>query len=300
MVQHNEPHYILTADIGGTHITAAIYNTSTQSIEPGTLSRADVYSKGSANHILGIWSSLIEGMTDQPLYPVSGLALSIPGPFDYENGICYIKGLNKYDALYGANIRNYLADVVQLSPRKVKFRNDAESTIAGEVVCGAGAGVANVMGVTLGTGFGSALHRNGQTIDLNLGSEPFKTTIADDYLSTRWFVKEYYESTGLSITGVSDLVSLAAESGFVRDIFKQFAINMSDVLMQPVFDQQPELLLICGNIARASRYFLPVLKNRLSSVEIRVAQLGELAALIGAANGFDFNKEVVPHPTNFQ
>jgi len=299
MVQRNESHYILTADIGGTHITAGIYNSLTQNIEPGTLRRADVYSKGSADHILGIWSTLIEGMTDQPLYPVSGFALSVPGPFDYENGICYIKGLNKYDALYGANIRNYLADVVQLHPSRVRFRNDAESTIAGEVVCGAGAGATNVLGVTLGTGFGSAVHTNGQTIDLNLGSEPFKTTIADDFLSTRWFVKEYYELTGLSITGVSDLASLAAESSLIRSIFKQFAINMSDVLMQPIFDQQPELLLICGNIARASSYFLPALKSRLSSVEIRVAQLGELAALIGAANGFDFSKESVSSLNNF-
>ena len=32
---------------------------------------------------------------------VVGVGMAIPGPFDYENGISRMQGLNKYDAIYG-------------------------------------------------------------------------------------------------------------------------------------------------------------------------------------------------------
>jgi len=40
--------------------------------------------------------------------------------------------------------------------------------------------------------------------------------------------------------------------------------------------------LICGNIAKAHKLFLPQLNRRLN-IEIRLAELGEEAAMIGAA-----------------
>lgn len=297
MLQNDTPTYVLAADIGGSNIVAGLYNTQLRMIEPQTLVRTEVYSKGTAKYILNTWASVLERLTENPDLPITRLALAMPGPFDYENGISYIKGLNKYDALYGMNIKNYLADVVQLHPSRVKFRNNAEATIAGEIVAGAGRGYEHVMGITLGTGFGSAMYSNQTTIDLNLGSKGFKTSIADDLLSSRWFVKEYYEMTGLSVTGVKDLADIADESPLVRDIFKRFAINMSDFLMQPIFAHQPELLVICGNIARASRFFLPQFKKRCNAIEVRLGQLGEHAALIGAASLFNDNQVVTTRPS---
>ena len=269
MLKTDTPTYVLAADIGGSNIVAGLYNTQSRMIEQQTLVRTEVYSRGTAKYILNTWAGVLERLTENPDLPITRLALSMPGPFDYENGISYIKGLNKYDALYGMNIRNYLADVVQLHPSKVKFRNNAEAMIAGEVVAGAGRGYDRVMGITLGTGFGSAMYNRQTTIDLNLGSKAFKTAIADDFLSSRWLVKEYYEMTGLSVTGVKDLADIADESPLVRDIFKRFAINMSDFLMQPIFAHQPQVLVICGNIARASRLFLPVFKKRCNTIEVR-------------------------------
>ncbi len=51
------------------------------------------------------------------------------------------------------DIKQYFAGLLLLDPSLIKFRNDAESTIAGEVLAGAGKGFESVMGVTLGTGF---------------------------------------------------------------------------------------------------------------------------------------------------
>jgi len=156
------------------------------------------------------------------------------------------------------------------------------------VLTGAGENYTNVMGVTLGTGFGSAYSENKITNDINLGSKSYRETIADDYFSTRWFLKRYKELTGILLTGgVKELAELARESIVARDIFKEFAINMSDFLSLYIEQYRPEALIICGNIAKASEFFLPYLTLRLISTTIKLAQLDENAALIGSAAMFD-------------
>jgi glucokinase len=281
--------YILTADIGGSHITVGICHLESYGIVNQSITRAEVDSKGSITDILISWTDTFQDVLKKnTALPVSGLSIAMPGPFDYEKGISYIKGLNKYEALYGMNINQYLADLLKLGPELVRFRNDAESTIAGEVLAGAGKDHQRIMGVTLGTGFGSAYSEHKITKDINLGSQPYKESIADDYFSTRWFLKRYHELSGISLAGgVRELSELAHKSAVVRDIFKEFASNMSDFLSGHIKQLDPEVLIICGNIAKASVFFLPYLGQALNTVTIKLAQLDENAPLIGAAAMFD-------------
>jgi len=278
--------YILTADIGGSHITAAICDMVTDTIVDNSSARIDVKSKGSAESILSAWKQAFDNALQQTQLEVSGLGMAMPGPFDYENGISYIKGLDKYESLYGLDIKTYFADLLKLDKHAVKFRNDAEATIAGEVLAGAGKGFHSVMGVTLGTGFGSAYCKDQKTWDLNLGSDPFKDSIADDHLSTRWFLKRYNELTGLTVSGVKELALLAETNLKAKQIFEEFGINMAIFLAEPLNRFKPDILLLCGNIAKASGLFLAPLKLHLQHTAIIISELGEQAALIGAAELF--------------
>jgi len=280
--------FILTADIGGSHITAGICHLDSYSILTQSIIRVEVDSKGSAESILARWESAFEQVLQKNITAsVSGLSIAMPGPFDYEKGISYIKGLDKYEALYGLDVKRHLADLLNIDPRVILFRNDAESTIAGEVLSGAGKNYRRVIGVTLGTGFGSAYNENGITRDLNLGSDPYKGSIADDYLSTRWFLKRYFELAGVHLTGVKELAALAPGSVIARDIFIEFANNMSEFLSGPIAQYDPDVLVICGNIAKAAGFFIPQLTKNIASIPIKLAQLGENAPLIGAAAMFD-------------
>jgi glucokinase len=285
--------YILCADIGGSHITTAVCDIKTNSIIEQSQLRVEINSHGSADDILTAWSNAFKQVLDNSKLSVSGLAIAMPGPFDYENGISYIKGLHKYEALYGINIKLHFADALQLNPLLIKFRNDAEATIAGECIAGAGSGAGKVMGITLGTGFGSAHSRDNFISDLNLGSLPFQDTIADDYLSTRWFVKRYHELSGQSVENVKELALLVDSDKYAGKVFDEFAINLGGFLDKHVHRLTPDVLIICGNIARASELFLPALKDQLPNTKIALAQLGEHAALIGAAALFESMKKSV-------
>jgi len=286
MSEFTNGQYILTADIGGSHITAAVCNITTDTIINESLTRVELNSKGSAESILRSWQNAFDTTLGRSGVQVSGLGMAMPGPFDYENGISYIKGFDKYDALYGMDVKQYFANRLNLYPSEIRFRNDAEATIAGEVLAGAGKSQDNVMGVTLGTGFGSAFCSNQVTKDLNLGSAPYKTSIADDHLSTRWFLKRYTELTGVILSGVKQLAILAQSSEQGRQIFAEFALNMSDFLADPLNRFKPDKLILCGNIAKSHPLFLPLLRSRLSDTNIVLAELGEQAALIGAAGLF--------------
>jgi glucokinase len=72
-----------------------------------------------------------------------------------------------------------------------------------------------------------------------------------------------------------------------REIFEEFASGLASFLSKPIADTQAEVLVVCGNIARASKFFLPQLKRQLNHIAIELAQLGEDAALIGAAAVFE-------------
>lgn len=283
---------MLTADIGGSHITAAICNTNAFDIEEHSITRVEVNSKATATEIIASWKSALQLSLSNTKVDVAGLGVAMPGPFDYAKGISYIKGLNKYESIYGMDIKSVFAGFLNMDTGNVRFRNDAEATIAGEALAGAGTGYKNVAGVTLGTGFGSAYCADGITRDLNYGSDPYKETIADDYLSTRWFQKRYQELTGTQIPNVKALAALVPNDNYARQVFDEFAANMADFLQKPLHKLSPDVLVLCGNITKAEGYFLPQLTHHLPAITIKTALLGEKAALIGASALFTHTNTV--------
>ncbi|HEX8460196.1 MAG TPA: ROK family protein [Segetibacter sp.] len=217
--------------------------------------------------------------------PAPQIGFAMPGPFDYENGISLIKDMHKYEALYGMDIRQHICDELRLKPSNVSFRNDAEAFIAGEVFCGAAIGYKKAIGITLGTGVGSAKSCDGISNDLNLGSSLFKDGIAEDYISTRWFLKRYNELTGKVVEDVKQLAKLAETDTDVQQIFKEFTKNLSSFLKKFIDDESPAIVVIGGGMVGASALFIDSLRKALSKsvAQIKISELGEDASIIGAA-----------------
>lgn len=287
------PTHVLTADIGGSHMTAGIGDFNTNTVIPESIIEVKVMSKGTAKEILQAWKLGLQWVTKKNNLPLAGLAIAMPGPFDYDNGISYIKGLDKYEAIFGMDIKGYLAHALRMESDQVRFRNDAECAISGEVLAGAGSDHDRVIGITLGTGFGSAFSVDKVTKDLNLGGELYGESIADDYFSTRWFIKRYAGLTGEVLTGgVKELAALAEKNNHAELVFIEFADQLAGFLSKVAEKLQPDVLVICGNIAKASDLFLPRLKRNLDPLKIELARLGEQSPLIGAA-------AIFKHPDNF-
>jgi len=277
----------LGIDIGGSHITAGMVDLVQKKVVEGSVVRQLVNRHAPAEEILGIWAGTINDRLLNFQQPVTGVGFAMPGPFDYANGICLIKGFDKYEALYDMNIKNELAVRTGVPPGNFFFRNDADAFLEGELYAGAGQGYTRALGITLGTGLGSCLYQEGEISDAGLNVLPFKNGMAEEYLSTRWFVKTYHQYTGKAISGVKELSGRYNDDDQARLVFDEFSVNFGAVLRhcQQVFDL--DVVIIGGNISNAYPLFIEqVLKQFPAGSKVPVikkAILGEEAALIGAA-----------------
>ena len=290
-------------DIGGSHISCAAVDLDSGKIIRETLSERDVNNQAQAAEIISNWSSCIKKTLDRTdCGQVKGIGFAMPGPFDYVKGISYIKGVAKYENLYGFNIGDAILSSIEESDNLgIRFMNDASSFAVGEAWGGKGAGYKRSMCITLGTGLGSAFIDN--RIPVVDGPDvprigcvyhlPYKDKIADDYFTTRWFTGRYYQITGRKSGGVKELSSLFNKDKVVRDLFHEFAVDLG-VFLGPWLNKfQAEVLIAGGNISYAydlfGADFEKSLKSQGWSGLVEVSELKEDAAFLGSA--YLFNDE---------
>lgn len=273
-------------DIGGSHITAGIVDLKSRKVVNNSLIRKHVNSKGSAEEILDAWTKVIQQLFSKHPLIQKKIGIAMPGPFDYEEGTCLIKGVDKFESLFHLNIKKLLAEKLQIPDSNIRMMNDAGCFLKGEVFGGAAVDCDNVIGITLGTGLGSARFCSGQTFEGDLYFSPFKDGVAEDYLSVRWFLKRYNETTGHTVKNVKELSKKIAEEPHIKILFAEFGKNLGKVLLKYAQEHTCKTIVIGGNIANAWEYFFPETKTILDklSVTVKKAQLGEEGALIGAAS----------------
>jgi len=232
-----------------------------------------------------------------------GVAVGCPGPFDYQAGISQITGVAKYESIYGVNVRASLRERLGTPTLPVVFRNDAEAAIVGEARYGAGGAYRRLIGITLGTGFGSAFIANGASVSGEPGVPPngasvsgepgvppngwlycvpFRGVPADEVFSTRGLLARLR-----AIGAMHDSIESFAEDARrgdnrIRQGFAQFGRDLGEFLTSPAAEFGAEAILVLGGIAGAIDLFGPALTDRLS-VSVLAGQLGASAPLLGAA-----------------
>jgi len=281
----NQDSVVLGIDIGGTHITGALVDVNTRTVDRNSRKRKYVDAGQSAENIISAWCDIINmAFTDRP-HLSKKICIAMPGPFDYDRGISLIYEQDKFKSLFKLNIKNILASRLNISSGSIKFINDASCFLQGEVFCGAAEGYEEALGFTLGTGLGSAIYKNGIAEDAQLWNTTFKNGIVEDYLSTRWFVSRYKEISGKVVTGVRELKEMNDSDGSVQQVFDEFGENLRLFLISVANKENYDIVVLGGNISNAISMFLPALENNLPrDIKIKKSMLGEEANLIGAAS----------------
>ncbi|WP_164735355.1 ROK family protein [Pseudoflavitalea rhizosphaerae] len=278
---------VLGIDIGGSHISACMVELDDARFLRETEVHEKVDPSGSSETLISAWAAAIKGSFAKAGEPVGYIGIAMPGPFDYENGISLITGLHKFESLYGLNVKELLADALQISADKIRFINDASAFLLGEIKGGAGKGFANAAGITLGTGLGSAGYFFHNLQDGDLWCTPFKASRAEDYLCTRWVVQEYKRLSGKDISGVRDLMQEDHRNEHAKKVFDVFGQHLGEVLLMKYPPSVQDVVVIGGNIAKAWDCFIPVAQQYFESqgvnMNLRPAVLGEDAAIMGAA-----------------
>ena len=278
---------VIALDVGGSSVKSALVTTNQQII--GSVCVDVIQSESTADVILNTLAAIINVHLNK-VKEVRGVAFGFPGPFNYEQGICLIQNQAKYDALYGLNVGEMLKKILRRPALEMKYRNDAEAAILGEALYGAGKLYPRLLGLTLGTGLGSAFIAEGVLVMEGPGvppngwlySLPYRNQRADDLFSTRGLLARLRERD-IYADDVASAIQSAGESRIaLSESFTSFGKDLGEFLEPFISDFRADALLITGGIAEAWEYFVPSLKRSLSVPVLRGA-LGNRAALLGAA-----------------
>ncbi|ADY54072.1 ROK family protein [Pseudopedobacter saltans DSM 12145] len=284
-------------DIGGSHITVALVNLDTLEIIDKSLIRERVDSAAVAEEIIIAWCSAIAKSFNTCPQSEKKLGIAMPGPFDYENGISYIKDLHKYDSLYGLNVKELIAYHLDIPKENIRLNNDAACFLQGEIYKGSLEGCSVAVGLTLGTGLGSAYMKSGESFDANLWCTPYKGDIIEECISSRWFVRQFQQRAGKSVKDVKEIVEKYPDHEITKELFEEFSDNLASFLAYFIQKEQGEVVVLGGNISKAKDFFIDNIKQKLYEsvgkvIPIYLSVLGERAALIGGAAQFHTLKQL--------
>ena len=278
---------VLVYDVGGSHIATALCFADGFRLD--SIARACLPEQQTSEAFVDVLHSLaLKAARD--LGRVEGAELAMPGPFDYEKGISFMR--HKLPYLYDVPLASVLSDRFGWRHGRVRFLNDAAAYLLGEVGAGAARGVARAVGITLGTGVGSAFAVDGRIVTEGPGvppggeiwNVPFRGGIVEDLISTRGLQRSYKGRTGQQ----REVASIAhyANGGEVTacEVFEEFGSNLGLALLHLLSEFKPNVVVLGGGIARSANLFMPDAIRALDGldVEIRVSKLGDNAPLVGA------------------
>jgi glucokinase len=261
--------------LGGSHVSVGKVDTATGRLEDAERIEIDP-----------TWprARLVEFLEDAAhlLAGTDCIGAAVPGPFDYEQGICTIHGVGKLDVLYGVDLRALIASAARVQPRAVRFLNDAQAFVLGEAVIGAARNERRIIGITLGTGLGSAFLEDGSFVisgsrvpdEGELYRVPFRGRAVEEVISGRGLIARYDGSTPPAE------IATRADAGDSRaaSAYTTFGEDLAAFLEPWTRRFQPTRIVVGGSIAHAWHLFGSML-GPTATVADHLAD----AALLGAA-----------------
>jgi glucokinase len=275
---------VVALDVGGTHVSAATVDVDSAAVVPASRVRADLVAGASGDELL---ARIRETASAARSGAIDAAGVAVPGPFDYARGICLLE--HKLESLYAVDLRAELAAELALPPRNVHFVNDAEAFLLGEWWAGVAKGHARAVGITIGTGLGSAFLEDGSIVREGAGVPPdgelyrlrFRGAPVEDQISRGAILGRYGD-------GSVDVAEIAerARAGERRaaEAFETISRDLAGFLRPWVTAFAPSCLVVGGSISRA----WDLLRDQLASLADEVAVLAAAehvddAPLLGAA-----------------
>ena len=307
--------YYVGIDLGGTFIKGGIVNGQGEIlVQDKTPTESEKGADGVANNIANLAKNLIEkaGLT---VAEVQGLGMGVPGMIDSGKGEVVFSNNLAWEHFF-------IGDAVSaLTGLPVKIANDANVATLGEVKFGAAKGYQHAVMLTLGTGVGGGIVLNGKLYEGNhgAGAELGHSVIAmggeqctcgrkgclEAYASATALIREtkraMEKNKESKLWEVGSLESVTGKTAFdyapvdaaAQEVVTNYveALGAGIVNFANVF--RPEIVLLGGGVCAQGENLLKPLKavlkrdlfagDRGPQVELKIAELGNSAGLLGAA-----------------
>ncbi len=271
---------LIGIDLGGTKVAAG-------RIEGGILAKT-IHEKIDASSVdpLEIVELIADIITRLMSQEVSGIGIGIPGLVDREQGIAYdVLNIPAWKEVHlGAILQKKFNLPVYLD-------NDSNCFAIGEYRYGAFAGNRDFVGITLGTGMGGGIIKNGSLMpdahscSGEFGNIPYLDGIYEHYCSGMFFQKKFARS--------GEAVAIAARQGEAWAIkaYQEFGRHLGNAIKTIKMAVDPTMIIIGGSVARASSLFEEAMWKSISDFSFPSALKGfqvnfsttDHIAILGAA-----------------
>ncbi len=245
---------IIGVDLGGTNIKAALVSPQGKIIK-----KCEIQTEAEKG-AKAVISNIVSSIEKVEYGKISGIGIGSPGPMDYERGVI----------TNPVNLPFKNVPLKKIIKNKFKvpvfLDNDAKCFTLGEAVFGKGKKYENVIGITLGTGFGCGLvvnkkiyHGRGNAMEFG------HTTIEHDGIKSKsgnnGSIEEYVAARG--ITSLFDgkaspkEVYLLALKGNKKAIetYNNVGYYLGIGLTNIIYAFDPDIIVIGGKISNAWEFF---------------------------------------------
>lgn len=197
-----------------------------------------------------IIKNIIEGIEDLAGQDFKGIGIGVPGLVDEEEGVIY-------DLL---NIPSWKEVHLQEKLRahfnkKVRITNDANVFAVGEKFFGEGKDYKNLVGITLGTGFGTGIIIDHQLYSGTLssageiGSIPYLDSTIENYCSGKFFLEQYH------LKGDEAFKRAQAGDEEALRIMEEFGQHLGNAVKLILNVLSPQAIFFGGSISKSYQFF---------------------------------------------
>lgn len=260
--------YIVLFDVGGTGIKGSLSKSNNFSVI--VRKNFPSHSNLGKDEIVQHFSNMIYALFKEASLSIEDedfdVSMAFPGPFDYERGISYMKGLNKYDSIYGLSFKNLLKEKIktQFNKRDVSlyFIHDVEAYALG-VLDSYPLSNQRTFFLAIGTGAGSAFSIDGQIVkdreDIPDNGWcyylPYKDSIIDDYISIRGIINIGKKYLGEAIDPLEIENMAKAGNLSAKKVYEEFSENLSEAIAPILEKFRASTIVLGGNISKGFQLF---------------------------------------------
>ena len=278
---------IIGVDIGGTNI--GLGRVANNQIEK--FKSFDISAQGTKEKILDEIINAVQSVFDKH---VTGIGIGVPSLVDVNKGIVYnVQNIPSWNEVH---IKDILEEQFSIP---VYVNNDANCFVVGEKYFGSAKNFNNIVGITIGTGFGAGIIANNRLYSgINcgageFGSIPYNDQTFEFYCSGQFFENVHNTKGYLLFEGAKngDLHSL--------EIFAEFGYHFGNAIKAILFSVDPEAIILGGSVSKAYTYFRDTMwecvnefpyKHSLKNLVIEVTSQPNISILGAAALYYEFNR----------
>lgn len=235
---------LIGVDLGGTKVAAGRIDNNVL----GTVLNKPIPAK--SENPDDITKAIIKIIEELMTEEVVGIGIGIPGLVDRESGI--VNDVQNIPSWQEIRLKEMLEDRFEIP---VFLDNDANCYALGEARFGSGMGEEDFVGLTLGTGMGAGIIKNGFLLqDAHCGSGEFGNilylnSVYEDYCSGKFFTK-FYNTKGEELAEAAN-----HQDPMALKAFDEFGKHLGNAIKTIKFAVDPKKVIIGGSVAQAHRHY---------------------------------------------